>query len=183
MLLELIAAISAGFAAFGVTLLVNTLSGRRMARWAYPVAFGAGMIAFTIWAEYTWDDRATGEGTPYVVIDRAEAWVWYRPWTWVVPQTYRLTVLDRRFTTIHARQPDLIQTRVVRLARYVPDSGFLAVIDCAAGQIAPLLEGVELMADGTLEGADWAALPETDPLIVGACALKEEMSHDRGNGA
>ena len=181
MVLELIAALSSGFVAFAAALVLNMLSGRRLPRWAFPAAFGAGMIAFTIWAEYTWHSRATGAATPYVVIDRAEARVWYRPWTWVVPQTYRLTALDRRFTTIHPEQPGLIQTRVVRLARYVPESGFLAVIDCAGGQIAPLVEGVEMLADGTLEGADWAALRAEDPLIVGACALREEMSHDRGN--
>jgi len=181
MILELIAALSSGFAAFGVTMLVNTVTGRRMARWAYPVAFGAGMIAFTIWNEYTWADRSTAEGSPYLVVETTETRVWYRPWTWVVPPVTRLIVLDRRFSRVHPDQPDLIQIRVVRLTRYIPDSGFLAVIDCAALRLAPLTAGVELLADGTLEGADWAVLPEGDPVLTGACALREEIAHDRGD--
>ena len=181
MILELIAALSSGFAAFGVAMLVNAVTGRRFARWAYPVAFGAGMIGFTIWNEYTWAERSTAAGSPYLVVETTRSRIWYRPWTWVVPQTSRLIVLDRRFSRVHPEQPDLIQTRVVRLARYIPDSGFLAVIDCADGRLAPLLEGVELLADGTLEGADWAALPEGDPVLVGACALREEIAHDRGD--
>jgi hypothetical protein len=181
MILELIAALSSGFAAFGVTMMLNSLTGRRMARWAYPVAFGAGMIAFTIWSEYTWASRSTAADSPYVVVDATEARIWYRPWTWIVPQTNRLIVLDRRFIRFHPDQPDLVQIRVVRLARFVPDSGFLAVIDCAGRQLAPLVEGVELMPDGTLEGADWTAMPEEDPVLMGACALREETTHDRGD--
>jgi hypothetical protein len=181
MLLELIAALSAGFALFGVTMLVNTVTGRRMARWAYPVAFGLGMIAYTIWSEYTWADRSTAQGSPYVVVERTEGRVWYRPWTFVVPQTSRLIVLDRRFSAIHPDQPDYIQTRVVRLARWVPDSGFLAVFDCATRGMAPMIEGVEMLPDGTLEGASWTVLPEGDPVLTGACALREEIANARGD--
>lgn len=183
MVLELIAGLSAGFALFGVTLMVNALTGRWMARWASPVAFGLGMLAYTIWAEYTWADRNTAEGSPYVVAERVQERIWYRPWTWVVPQTTRLLVLDRRFTRIHEAQPDMVLTRVVRLARYIPESGFLAVFDCAGNRVAPMVEGVELTVDGLLEGADWAAMPEGDPVLVGACALREEIAHVRGQGS
>lgn len=183
MVLELIAALSAGFALFGVTMMVNAISGRWMARWAGPVAFGLGMLGYTIWAEYTWADRTTGADSPYAVAERTQERIWYRPWTWVVPQTTRILVLDQRFTRIHEAQPDLVMTRVVRLARYVPDSGFLAVFDCAGNRVAPMVEGVELTADGLLEGADWAAMPEGDPVLTRACALREEIAHVRGQGS
>lgn len=182
MILEFIAAFSAGFALFGLTMLVNRLTGRRLARWAYPAAFAAGMMGFAIWSEYTWAARTTAPDTPWRVVETTEARSWFRPWTWVVPQTDRVLALDLRFTRVHPAQPDLIQTRVVRMARFIPESGFLAVMDCAAWQLAPLLAGVELQADGTLEGADWAPMPEGDPVMVGACALREEMTNDRGHG-
>jgi hypothetical protein len=183
MILELIAALSAGFALFGVTLMVNQFTGRRMARWANPVAFGLGMIAYTIWSEYTWADRSTAEGSPYVVVEQTRARVWYRPWTFAVPQTSRLIVLDQRFSAVHPGQPDYVQTRVVRLARWVPDSGFLAVFDCGAGAMAPMTEEVEMLPDGTLEGASWTVLPDGDPVLTGACALREEIANARGQGS
>jgi hypothetical protein len=182
MILELIAALSAGFALFGVTMLVNVFTGRRMARWASPVAFGLGMIGYTIWSEYTWADRHTSVGTPYMVVERTESRVWYRPWTLAVPQTSRLIVLDRRFSAVHDAQPDYVQTRVLRLARWVPDSGFLAVFDCATRGMTPMVEGVEMLPDGTLEGAVWTVLPEGDPVLRGACALREEIADARRQG-
>jgi hypothetical protein len=183
MILELIAALSAGFALLGVTMLVNALTGRWMAKWAMPAAFGAGMLAYTVWADYAWADQRVPEGGPYVVAERVETRVWYRPWTWVVPQTAHLLVLDRRFTRIHDAQPDLVLTRVVRLARYVPESGFLAVFDCAGARMAPLTEGVDLSVEGLAEGADWSAMPEGDPVLRRACALREEIAHVRGQGS
>jgi len=183
MILELIAALSAGFAAFGITLMVNAVTGRRMARWAFPVAFGAGMIAFTIWSEYSWASRSLPEGTPYAEAERTQETVWYRPWTWVVAPTTRLLVLDQRFTRINPAAPDLVLTRIVRLGRYMPESGFLAVIDCAGSLLAPMLQGVEFAADGTLEGASWTPMPEGDPVLTRACALREELSDVRGQGS
>lgn len=183
MILELFAALSAGFALFGVTMLADVLTGRRMARWAYPAAFAGGMLAYAIWAEYSWAARVTGPHSPHVVAEATQERSWFRPWTWVFPLTTRLTVLDRRFTRTHPDQPDLVLTRVVRLARYLPDSGFLAVFDCAANLMAPMVAGVEMLPDGTLEGADWAGLPEGDPVLTRACALREEIADVRGQGS
>ncbi len=180
MVLELIAAFSAGFALFGVTMLAAALGRRRLPRWGAPAAFAAGMLAYVVWSDYGWVETRLPPDGPYVVAERAEARVWYRPWSWIVPQPEHLLVLDRRFTRVNAEVPDLVMTRVVRLARYVPDSGFLAVLDCAGARIAPLIEGVDLSAEGLAEGAAWEALPEGDPVLRRACALREEFADVRG---
>jgi hypothetical protein len=111
--------------------------------------------------------------TPYVEVTRNLNSVWYRPWTYLWPQVNRIIALDRRFERTHREQPDLVQIRVVRLERWLPESGFVAVFDCDAGALAPMVEGVELMPDGTLEGAEWVPMTADDPLLRGACALRE----------
>jgi hypothetical protein len=181
MVLELIAALSAGFALFGVTMLAAALLRRKPAKWAAPAAFAAGMLAYTIWADYAWTDTRLPPDGPYVVVDRAQSSSWYRPWSWVAPLTDHVLVLDRRFTRVNADEPDLVISRIVRLARYVPESGFLAVFDCVGTRMAPLVEGVDLSAAGLTEGADWAALPDGDPVLEGACALREEFADVRGD--
>ena len=184
MIIDLIAALSSGFALMGLVLIGARLLRRTAARWVLPAAMGAGMIGYSVWAEYSWAGRMVPPGADgaYAVVQEDRARIWYRPWTWAVPPVGRMLVLDRRFTRINPAQPDLVMTRLVRLARYVPESGFLAVFDCATARMTPLADGVELGADGALEGAIWSALPEGDPVLTGACALREELTHDRGQG-
>ena len=180
MILELIAALSAGFALFGLVLLGAALLRRRAAKWLGPAAFAAGMLAYTVWSDYAWPQTRLPPEGPYVMLEATRSRVWYRPWTWVAPTVDHLLVLDRRFTRVNADQPDLVMTRILRLARYVPESGFLAVFDCAGARMAPLIEGVDLSVAGLVEGADWATLPEGDPVLHGACALREEFADVRG---
>lgn len=173
MILEFIAAVTSGVALMGVLMLANQLTGRRMGRWVFPAAAGLGMLGYSVWSEYTWASRVIGPDSPYVEVSRNHASVWYRPWTYLWPQVDWMIALDQRFYRTRSDQPQLVQVRVVRLGRWIPDSAYIAVFDCDAGALAPMVEGVEMMSDGTLEGAEWASLPESDPMLRGACALRE----------
>lgn len=169
MLLEFIAALASGFAAFGVLLMINAFTGRRLPRWVMPAGAGLGMLAFTIWSEYSWPERAILPGAGYQEASRNSVATWYRPWTYVWPQSNRLIAIDHRFTRTHPEAPDLVLTRVALLARWMPEYGYLVVFDCATGRQADLLAGVELMPDGTLEGAEWVEIGTDDPVLATAC--------------
>lgn len=173
MILEFIAALTSGFALLGVVLVINRLTGRRMAQWVFPAAAGLGMLAYSIWSEYSWASRVIVPGSPYVEVSRNHDSFWYRPWTFLWPQVNRIIALDRRFTRTHPAQPRLVLSRVVRLERWIPESSYLAVFDCDEGAQAPMVEGVELLEDGTVDGAEWMSLPVDDPLLRNACALRE----------
>ncbi len=173
MLFEFIAALTSGFALFGVLMLVNRLTGRWMPRWAYTAAVAAGMLSYSIWSEYTWADRAIVPGSGYVEASRNAQSVWYRPWTYIWPQSNRMIALDARFTRTHPDQPQLVLTRVALMGRWVPEYGYLAVFDCDASARADLLAGVELLDDGTLRGAEWVPLGADDPVLGAACANRD----------
>lgn len=173
MILEFIAALTSGVALMGVMMLINQLTGRRMARWVFPAAVGLGMLSYSIWSEYSWAGRAIVPGGGYVEATRHHNSTWFRPWTYLWPQVNRIIALDDRFTRTHPDQPQLILTRIVRMERWIPESSYMAVFDCDAGAQAPMLEGVELMADGTVAGAQWVPLGTDDPVLRRACALRE----------
>jgi len=173
MILEFIAALTSGIALMGVLMLVDRLTGQRMGRWVFPAAVGLGMLAYSVWSEYSWASRVIAPDGHYVEVTRNQSGVWYRPWTYLWPQVNRIIALDRRFQRTHPDQPHLVQIRVVRLERWLPESAFLAVFDCDEGALAPMVDGVELMADGTVAGADWVPMPADDPMLRGACALRE----------
>jgi len=48
MYVDIITIIAAGFAAAGVALILNRLTGRRLPRWIIPAFAGAGMIAMSL---------------------------------------------------------------------------------------------------------------------------------------
>lgn len=183
MFLEFIAALAAGLGLLGVVFLLDRLTGRRLARWAYPAAVGLGMLSYSIWSEYTWPERAVVAGTGYVEASRNEVRVWYRPWTYVVPQSNRVIAIDHRFTRRHAEAPNLVLTRVALLARWIPEFSYLVVFDCEENARADLLAGVELRDDGTLEGASWLPLSADDPVLRTACDAREVLNGERAEDA
>jgi hypothetical protein len=183
MLLEFIAAIAAGLGMLSVVFATDYLTGRRLPRWIYPATVGLGMLGYTIWSEYSWPERVVVAGSGYVEASRNEVQVWYRPWTFLWPQSNRLIAIDHRFTRQHDQAPELVLTRVALLARWMPEFGYLVVFDCAAHARADMLAGVELREDGTLEGASWVQLGPDDPVLRTACEAREEGHGERADEA
>jgi hypothetical protein len=169
MALELIAAL---IAAATLGLLVWAL--RRwlpaMPKWSVPLAAAVGLIGFTIWSEYSWFDRVSGELPPEleVVVVEDEPMV-LRPWTFLAPIKMRFVALDHRKTLAHPEVADLRLVTLYSFARWKPvDEGLMAV-DCAGGRHVLVVEGVEISAGGGLSGAEWQAAGPDDPLQNAAC--------------
>lgn len=183
MIFELIAALSAGFGVFGLVLIANRLLGQRLPGWAYPAAFGLGMLGYSVWSETTWANRSLTAAPHAVLVEAPTGRMAFQPLSWLIPQVTHMIVLDRRFLRVNPAAPDLVLVRVARLARFLPETGFLAVFDCAGARIAPLADGADFAPDGTLPGAAWADLPADDPMLTGACDLREDARNGDRQGA
>jgi hypothetical protein len=57
------------------------------------------------------------------------------------------------------------------------------VFDCAEAARADMLAGVELLEDGTLEGASWIQLQPDDPVLRTLCDAREELNGGRADDA
>lgn len=170
MLLELIAIVAAGFGLGGMVLALNFLVRKRLPAWLVPAAAGAGMLAMAVWLEYSWLDRVTSTFPDQVeVASTNEVRVWYRPWTYVVPQTSRLIAIDHRFDRRNAAMPDQVLTQVLLMGRWEPSRQFGAVFDCRGRRRADLIDDVVFEADGSPRNARWIALPQGDSLLEAAC--------------
>jgi hypothetical protein len=169
MALELIAAL---IAAATLGLLVWAL--RRwlpsMPKWSVPLAAAVGLIGYTIWSEYSWFDRVSGELPPelQVVVVEDEPMP-LRPWTYLAPIKMRFVALDHRKTKSHPRTSGLRMVTLYSFARWKPVSQGLMAIDCIGNRQVLLVEGVLITPDGELEGADWVAAPDADQLLAAAC--------------
>ncbi len=169
MTFELIGAL---FVALTLGLLVWALrrSFPGLPRWLGPVAAGGGLIFTTIWLEYSWFDRVSGQLPEGFIIANAESDASpLRPWTYVVPLVTRFVALDATKAARHPDRADLIVVPVFGFARWQNPQNSLMVFDCAANRRVPVTEGMAFTPAGELTGAEWIELTEADVLQEAAC--------------
>ena len=171
MFLELIGTIFAGFAFAGVAMLLNKLTGGRLARWAAPVAAGAGMIAMTIWSEYSWFDRTRNQlPERLTIVQEVENRAFYRPWTYAMPFVDRFAIDAGSVRT----NDSVLDERLVDLyffGRWASVSKIPVAVNCAENARANLADGVEFADDGRLLNANWIKFNATDPVIEATCGV------------
>ncbi|MEM6729004.1 MAG: hypothetical protein AAF618_10930 [Pseudomonadota bacterium] len=166
MFLELIATFCAGFAAAGIALGINMMSGGRLPRWSMPVAAGFAMIGVTIANEYSWGAR-TVNGLPegVVVVEEVERSVWFKPWSYVWPQTVRLMAADTASVQAREDAPDVKLLDLYLFARWQPPAKVPQLAHCTRAAWANPTPTA--LADP--EAAAWvAAAPENFQAICGS---------------
>lgn len=170
MLLEFVATVVAGLAGAGVAMLLRRLSGGRLPRFVVPATAGAAMIAFVIWSEYTWFDRTIDALPPSVAVlsSTAERAAW-RPWTLVAPVIERFAAIDNASMRHHPDVPDHVMADVYLFDRHLPSAQVLVLVDCADNRRTQVAPGMEILDDGSIEGANWTRLSPDDPLIGAVC--------------
>lgn len=170
MYVDIITIIAAGFAAAGVVMILNRLTGKRLPRWAIPAGAGAGMILMSLTNEYRWYPRTLNllpEG--FEVISTAEHSALYSPWTYLVPYVDRFAAVDVDGVQRNADQPDLRLSRVIVFTRWAPVQVRPAVFDCALGRSALLDPGAIFNDDGSIRVARWDQTGADDPATAAIC--------------
>jgi len=166
MFLELVAIFVAALGAAGLALLARRLTGGRLPGWVTPVAAGATMLAVAMWSEYSWGAR-TAAGLPegVEVVDRVRDSAWWRPWTYVFPQTTRLVALDTASVQTNPDAPDIRLADLYLFARWRAPARVPQLVRCAPPARADVTDAA--LADPT--GANWRALPAGHDLVRLAC--------------
>lgn len=168
MLFELVATISAGFAAGGFALIARHLTGGWLSRAIVPVAAGGAMLGFAIWSEYTWASR-TMAGLPdgLTEVRRAETSTPLKPWTLIAPQTSGLIAADAEGARRHPDHPDLRLTDLYVFGRWRPASRVPQLVDCQAPARADVAAGDLTRPPSELA---WIDLSEDDPIVTSVCS-------------
>ena len=164
MFLELIATFAAAFAAAGMVLALNLITKGRLPRWAMPVAAGAAMLLVAVANEYSWGTR-TIAGMPdgVEVVQEVQQSRWYKPWSYVAPQTVRLVAVDTESIQTNAELPGVKLVDMYLFARWQPPAQAPQLIRCAESSRADVTQAT--LADPT--AAVW--LPAEPDLIAAAC--------------
>ncbi len=139
MFLELIATFAAGIGAAGIVLILNRLTSGRLPGWAMPAGAGLAMLAVTVFMEMSWGARtirALPQGV--AVVETVQDKAWWRPWTYLAPQTVRLVTLDTASVRENPAAPGVRLVDLYLFARWQPPARVPQLVRCdPAGRADP----------------------------------------------
>lgn len=178
MLYEFIATMAAGFGLAGVALIITHLSklaGKRAPKWLIPMFGAIGIFAFQIHQEYNWyDQQAAQLPEGITVIKKVEESVWFRPWSYVKPQTVRFMAVDSGHARAQVDNQDMYLVNLYLFERRMSVQKISQVIDCSAparaDYILPAKDSKLEIKEHVKQTTKWRPLTTDDPLFVNVCS-------------
>ena len=137
MIYEFIATIAAAFGMAGLALIITHLSklaGFRAPKWLIPLFAAFGIFAFQVHQEYHWYEQKVAKLPEGVVeVKKIEDSAWFRPWTYIKPQTVRFMAADVGQAKSYIANPQIKLVNLYLFGRRMSAQRVPQVIDCAKG--------------------------------------------------
>jgi hypothetical protein len=138
--------------------------------WLIPASAGLALISYTVWSEYDWYPRMTGQLPPEIeVVASLQEASPFRPWTYLAQTTTSFVALDHRKTLSHPQKADLRMVTLYSFARTGGVTEGLVAVDCGQARQALMIEGAQITDAGDLTGTDWKPAAADDRLQDAAC--------------
>ena len=176
MIYEFIATIAAGFGLAGLALIITHLSklaGLRAPKWLIPLFAAVGIFAFQIHQEYSWyDQQAAQLPTGVTVIKTVENSTWFRPWSYIKPQTVRFMAIDSQPTQSDADTPNMHKVNLYLFERRMSVQQIPQVIDCHTPARADYMAAItpDTSVNNSMnQTLRWYQLTTDDPLYLNVC--------------
>ncbi|WP_367110343.1 hypothetical protein [uncultured Psychrobacter sp.] len=177
MLFEFIATIAAGFGLAGVALVITHLSklaGRRAPKWLIPLFGALGIFGFQIHQEYNWFNQQVAQlPKDLTVVKKVEESTWFRPWSYVKPQTLRFMAVDSRNAHANANNKNIYLTNLYLFERRRSIQQVPQVIDCSAparaDYVIPDKNSQLTIEEHVGQTTKWYPLTVNDPLFISIC--------------
>lgn len=162
-----VATIFAGLGAAGLAYGLRTITRQRAPKWIIPAFAGIGMLTFLAYGEYTWFGHKQSqlpEGS--VVVSTEKQSVVWRPWSLVVPQIFRFTVLDTNSIVRNPKNPQLVKFYLYRFEKSYTDSVTAQVylLNCENRELVPVNDQNKALPQALRK------LSEEDRLLGKACS-------------
>lgn len=170
MLWEFVATITAGAGAAGIALFLRWLSNKKAPKWLIPLFAGLGMLGFQIQSEYNWYQHQLSllpDGIE--VVREVQQQSWYRPWSYLWPQTLRFMAVDVKNAAANQQQSGLMLVDLYFFQRRASARRVPQVVDCHTGARAHFSADLSVNETGQQTDTDWVKLDKEDPLLLAVC--------------
>ncbi|WP_213999771.1 hypothetical protein [Arsukibacterium sp.] len=170
MLWELIATVFAGLGAAGIALAIRFISRKKAPRWLIPAFAGLGMLSFQVQSEYNWYPHQAGLLPDGVVVVRTvEQQAFWRPWSYLHPQTLRFIAADIANAAPNQRNEAIWLVDLYFFERRLSAKRVPQVVHCQQQARADFTEQLHIPAPGEAVGNAWHKLENNDPLLLALC--------------
>jgi hypothetical protein len=167
MLWNFVAAIFAGLGAAGLALGLRTMTRNRAPKWLIPVFGGIGILTYLAYNEYTWHTNMQSHlpEDAVVVSEQAESAVW-RPWSLIVPQVVRFTVLDTQSIVRDESNPKVVSFYLYQFEKSYTDAVTEQVylLNCHSQELVPVRD------DDKVDTRSLRKLADDDRLLEQVCS-------------
>jgi len=157
MLYHLIAVLSLGIVAALAVYVARHWVGGRLPGYAYPIAVGAAMLAYNVWAEYDWYHRTSALLPAHIeVVETYETSAVLQPWTYLVPRINRFVAVDLSSKRRNEKAPGLVLASMLLIKRFEPTIEITSLFDCGNNRAAEIGPGVSFSAQtGLPDNVKW----------------------------
>lgn len=170
MLMQFIAAITAGVAGGLLAFALRHMSKGRAPKWLIPIFAGGAMLAATISMEYGWYDRTRANlAEDVIVASTVQGTTFYRPWTYLFPMTERFIAVDMQTVRTNNAIQEQIRANVWLFDRTRGTSRLEVLFDCAGKQSMAVLPDTERDANGNVTAPVWNTTGSDADIVNTAC--------------
>ena len=170
MLWELIATIVAGLGAAGIALAIRFISRKKAPRCLVPAFAGLGMLGFQVQSEYSWyQHQASLLPDGVVVVRTVEQQSFWRPWSYLHPQTLRFIAADIANAAPNQRNEAIWLVDLYFFERRLSAKRVPQVVHCQQHARTDFTEQLRIPAPGEAVGKVWHKLDINDPLLLTLC--------------
>ncbi|GAA0359822.1 hypothetical protein GCM10009092_25030 [Bowmanella denitrificans] len=168
MMWELVATLVAGVGAAGIALMIRKLSRNKSPKWLIPVFAALGMLGFQVQAEYNWYSHQKGllpDGVQ--VVRKVDEQAWYRPWSFIWPQTVRFMAVDTNNAAVNELDQTLLLVDLYLFERRMAAKRVSQVVSCERRAMASFTD--TLPGESAEIEPNWIPLPTDDALLRILC--------------
>ena len=179
MIYEFIATLAAAFGMAGLALIITHLSkliGWRAPKWIIPLFAALGIFGFQIYQEYHWFEQKQAKlPKGVVVVKKIEDTAWFRPWSFIKPQTVRFIAADIGQAKANTLNPDIKLVNLYLFERRMSVHRVPQMIDCGSQSQADYLPpSADKASEDTAVSMDaeslkWIKMADDDPLFQLVC--------------
>jgi hypothetical protein len=159
MLFHFIAVLALGVVAALAVYVLRSWIGGRLPGYAYPIAVGAAMLTYNIWAEYTWYQRTKAQLPARIeAFESYETKSAFQPWTYLAPRINRFVAVDTASKKRNEKAPGQVLASVLLIKRFEPTIQISYLFDCPGRRMAEIGTDVRFDADtGLPENVKWTS--------------------------
>lgn len=169
MLLDVVVAACAAFAASGVIYAGFRLFRSKPPKWLIPTVAAVAVVGVTAYQRYDWHNRVIALLPPeMVVVETLTTRVWVEPWSLVQPVVSSVVVVDRGSLRRNPDHPGLALVDLIMMSRDDDTAVIRHLVDCPRSRLAPLPADTTFSGDGLPDTLDWRT-GAPDVLFAAAC--------------